>query len=131
MSALKQFGLMEETGWWRHLAPQADRSRPLALLPESDSRRPTAIREAALRPKIHEELVKYYPERLPSDQELKTSLELDRGFNPDAIPAFIKQFRDTCEYAALYSDDRLTPAADEFGDLLAEEGNPHIREAPG
>ncbi len=102
-AALKSFGLLDE------LESASGRTFQISTLgrkivadkrPNSDERA-AAIKEAALRPKIHADLWRKYNGRLPSDVELTYRLEVDRDFNVNSIAPFIRQFRSTISFAKL------------------------------
>jgi hypothetical protein len=99
MSALKKFGLV--VGGDGRIAP-TQRAIEILKLSENDSRRIAALRAAALSPSIYRELVDRYKDSgLPSDEALAAELETYRGFNPNALSGFVKDFRDTLEFAGL------------------------------
>lgn len=108
-AALKSFGLFDEVDAG---AGRAFQVSPLGLKivgdkrPES-SERDTAIREAALKPKIHAELWRKYNGLLPSDAELQYRLENDWHFNLNVIQVFIKELRDTISFAKLTESDKV------------------------
>ncbi len=108
-AALKSFGLLDE------IDGSAGRTFQVSQLglkivadkrPESVSRM-DAIREAALKPKLHAEIWKLYNGRLPSDAELRFQLENKWSFNLNAIDFFIKELHDTISYAQLKESDKV------------------------
>jgi hypothetical protein len=112
VAALKAFGLIDDIGGpdrkiqisdlgWRILHD----ARPGAL--------ETAIREAALKPRLIAEYVaQWVPER-PSDAHCLSELQLDRGFNDVAAKLFLKVFDETISYANLKNGDNLSPVFDQ------------------
>jgi hypothetical protein len=108
-AALKSFGLLDEIDAGTGRTFQVS---PLGLKIVADKRpesseRDAAIREAALRPKIHAEIWRKYNGRLPSDAELQYRLENDWHFNTNAIGAFIKELRDTISFAKVTESDKI------------------------
>jgi hypothetical protein len=109
VSALKGFGLIDELD---SSGSRTFQVSPLGLKIVADKRpesteRDEAIREAALKPKIHAELWRKYNGRLPSDAELQYRLENDWHFNVNVIGSFIKELRDTISYAKLSDSDKI------------------------
>jgi hypothetical protein len=113
-AALKSFGLLDE------IDSSAGRTFQVSQLglkivadkrPESVSRM-DAIREAALKPKIHAEIWKQYNGRLPSEAELRFQLENKWSFNLNSIEFFIKELRDTISYAKLTESDKVGEVAE-------------------
>jgi hypothetical protein len=100
LSALKKFGLIED----KHgrIVP-TQRALELLNLPEHDPRRPEALRMAALAPPIYRKLLEKYREAgcLPHDDTLKGELVTYEDFNPNAVDAFIKDFRATLDFAGI------------------------------
>lgn len=91
MSALRQYGLLEENGGKNRIS---DRAYTLIQFPTGSPERNQAIKESIREPNLFKELLTEYSEGIPSDPALSSNL-LKRGFNPDVIPDVIKIFRDT------------------------------------
>jgi hypothetical protein len=112
VAALKAFGLIDDIGGgpdrkiqvsdlgWRILHD----ARPGAL--------ETAIREAALKPRLIAEYVAQWVPARPSDAHCLSELQLDRGFNDVAAKLFLKVFDETISYANLKNGDNLSPVFD-------------------
>lgn len=102
IAALISFGLMEESGSGLmrkvKLTPLAIK---IILMPESDIERMEAIREAAQKPKIYEEMLQHWPDGLPSDGAISKHLTFEKSFNPEIVHLLIRDFRDTYAYANL------------------------------
>ncbi len=108
------------------------------LSPERDE----LIRQAALRPRIHAELWKNWPEGLPSDPTLETYLVRDRGFSESGARDLIAQYKETIAFAKLGQPATIPPATGagakevatdeiEVGDLIrAEIGGVLVPEKP-
>jgi hypothetical protein len=104
VAALKKFGLVVVDEVKDLLLPT-----PLALqiinAKSGDPGRMLALREAALRPRIYRELAQRYAyQEFPSDDVLQCELITNRGFNPKAVRTFIRDFKDTLEFADLLTN---------------------------
>ncbi len=106
VAALINFGLMEETGSGENrkvkLTPLAIK---ILLLEEEDIERVEAIREAARGPHIYQDMLRFWPEGLPSNAAINKYLTFERNFNPDSVNILIRDFKDTCEYAQIAGED--------------------------
>ena len=103
IAALKKFGLVDEEGVGEHREVRLS-ALALALLldaGEGSSERATALRTAALNPRIHAELWERYGPELPSDQTLRRFLLLEKSFNEASVDEFISEYRATVAYAGL------------------------------
>ena len=98
LSALKSFGLVQETEGRIKLT---QRGIDIAVRPEGDPKRVGALKEAALGPQIYSDLLKEYPQGLPSDTTLSSELIAGKAFNPKAVDDFIKDFRETLVLAGI------------------------------
>lgn len=115
VAALKSFGLLDEIDGGSGRTFQVS---PLGLKIIADKRpesneRDAAIREAALKPKIHAEIWRKYNGRVPSDAELQYRMENDWHFNLNVIGAFIKEFRDTISFAKVTESDKVGEVSEE------------------
>ena len=125
LSALKKFGLVEEKDGSIALTPRAI---DILVRPEGDERRCQAIKTAALGPDIYRQLIEAHPSGLPSDTSLKAELIADRDFNPNVVDGFLKDFRDTLDFAGLADSTVLEslieehePSTDEVGGAGRED----------
>lgn len=133
VSALLQFGLLEDEGRKESRNVKLTNRALTILLAESDSaERADALRESARMPKIYAELLAKYGEELPSDSTLNYYLRKDKDFNPKTVDAFIKDFRKSLAFAGgaarMQSEKgRDDPEVDavqiEVGDLVQWESN--------
>ncbi len=99
LSALKSFGLIEETADRIKLT---QRGIEIVARPQGDSRRENALREAAIDPEIYQQLLEEYRScGLPSEASLKSDLITVRKFNPSAVDGFVRDFKDTLEFSGL------------------------------
>jgi hypothetical protein len=111
ISALKQFGLLTE------IDVEEDRPRQLKLsqialnliVRKSDSKEwLESAKSIALLPKLYTRLWKLYSWPLPSDDTIRTYLELEEKFNTKFIASIIKDYKRTIEVAKLASGDKMT-----------------------
>lgn len=105
LSALKKFGLVDMVKG--RLAP-TQRAIEILNLPEDDSRRIQALKDAALAPPIYRELVdQHKASGFPADDVLGSELAAYKNFNPNAVAGFVKDFKDTLDFAGLSGSDEL------------------------
>lgn len=99
LAALKKFGLLDEVK--DRLVP-SQRAVEILNLREDDSRRIQALKDAALSPPIYRELAEQHRVTgLPDDDVLESELTTYKDFNPHAVAGFVKDFKDTLEFAGL------------------------------
>jgi hypothetical protein len=99
LAALKKFGLVDSANG--RLVPN-QRSLEIINLSEDDPRRIQALKDAALSPPIYRELIDQHRETgFPADDVLTSELVTYKGFNPNSVEAFVKDFRDTLAFAGL------------------------------
>lgn len=99
VAALKKFGLVETTKG--RVAP-TQRAIEIINLPDSDSRRIQALKDAALSPTIYRELIEQHRDTgFPADDVLQSELVTYKDFNPKAVSGFVKDFKDTLDFAGL------------------------------
>jgi hypothetical protein len=112
IAALKQFGLVVESDGGEDRKVKLSDLALDILLAENDSfpQRISAIKAAALRPKIHKNLWDNYKGELPSDASMKAYLIREMEFNDASVDKFIKEFRSTLAFARLGGSDILPPA---------------------
>jgi hypothetical protein len=107
VGALKQYGLMEDSGSGVDRKVQlTDLGRRL-VADQRDGAREAALKEAAMRPRLFQEYRRWIA-YMPSESHCLSELELDRGFNRPAALAFLKAFRETISFANLREDDTLS-----------------------
>ncbi len=126
IAALKYFGLMSDSGSGAKRIVQLTElgarividQRPVS--PERDQ----AIKEAALRPKLHALLWRKYGTNLPSDANLRHELVFDHRFNENSVGDFIQEYKDTIRFAKLADSDTLSVESEDKeqeGDETEEE----------
>jgi hypothetical protein len=104
LSALLKFGLLNDQGSGEsRTAILTEDAIAILLAPSADHPdRLRAIREAALKPTIHEELWKRYGGAdLPSDEAIQYYLVRERKFTETAARELIKEYRATLAFAGL------------------------------
>jgi len=128
LSALRKFGLVEYPSDGRVVVTR--RAVEILTFPEGHERKLKAVQEAALSPAIYSELFeKYKDSGLPSDEAISAELIADRGFNPTAVGSFLRDFRESLEYARLLTKGSLSLSRDESnGDNGVDGQSPFSRE---
>lgn len=110
VSALKQYGLMEESAGKHRIS---DLGYTLIHFDRDSAEWRAAIVEAAKRPTLFRELFEEHPTGLPSDAALRSDL-LKRDFNPASISEVIAIARDTMSLAlgqeSEYNESMEVPA---------------------
>lgn len=101
ISALKKFGLVSDEGTKEDRRITVTDSAVNILNHPSSDAREEAIRTAALLPPIHRELWDAYKTDLPSDANLEWRLTRERGFTETGAKEFIREWRETMEFAGL------------------------------
>jgi hypothetical protein len=124
-AALKGYGLMEDVGKGQDRRVNLTDLGWRILHDERPGARETAIREAALRPRLFAEYAgQWLPER-PSDNHCISELHLDRGFTQGAAELFLRVFDETAAFANLKNGDNLSPSLEK-----AEPDVPAVESAP-
>lgn len=101
VAALKQFGLVEDSGSGDDRKVQVSDLARRIIVDQRPGMREEAIKEAAQKPRLIAEYVeKWVPDR-PSDAHCISELELDRGFSAEAARAFLRIFDETVVFASL------------------------------
>lgn len=110
LSALRKYGLIEEQGSSESRQARISNLALKILLDERPGSRERldAIQEAALNPDIHAELWQEFGGSLPSDENLRYQLRIQRRFSDTAANEFIKQFKRTLVFAKILDSDTLS-----------------------
>ena len=110
-AALKNFGLLKDSGTGKDRKLQlTDEARRILLDTRQDSHeRDLLIKEAALKPKIHDTIWKKWGIDLPSDDTLRHALIFDWAFNENSVRDLIKEYKDTIRFAKLIESDTMSP----------------------
>jgi hypothetical protein len=82
-----------------------------------NSQKKALIRELALTPAVHRDLLNQFPDGIKSDATAVHYLVFEGGFNESAAGEVVTEFKATADYAGLYGPDMILdksdPAADE------------------
>ncbi len=103
LAALIKYGLLADEGSGdKRKARLTELARKIILDDRPNSpERDAAIREAALNPTIHKEFWSTYKGLLPSDDNLRYELRVNRKFTESAIANFIQELRSTWAFTKL------------------------------
>lgn len=124
IATLTSFGLMQDEGIGDRrtvrLSPNALRIL-LDQRPDS-TERAELIKQAALAPKIHQQLWEKLGADMPSDAQIRHMLLFDWPvpFNENAVDGFIRQYRDTIAFAKLIESDKVASEVKDSGDSKDE-----------
>lgn len=127
IAALSSFGLLQGEGIGDkrtvRLTPNALRIL-LDTRPDSDERA-KLIKEAALAPRIHQQLWEKWGNNLPSDAQLRHTLLLEwpTPFNENAVDGFIVEYNDTISFAKLAESDKVISEVQDTG---GETGSKYV-----
>jgi len=120
VAAVISFGLLQNEGVGDKRKVRLTQDALRILLDERpDSKeRAELIRQAALAPKIHQQLWERWGNNLPSDAQLRHTLLLEwpTPFNENAVDGFIREYRDTISFARLSESDTVASEVNNNGD---------------
>ena len=122
-ASLKKYGLLEPKGSGK--AQLSDLAIKITQDKRPDSsERDRLIKEAAIRPTIFRELLKKYPDGIPSDDTISFYLTTERTFTDSAAAQVIKTFKKTLAYAKINETDLFSgyegdKTNDESEDVIA------------
>jgi hypothetical protein len=117
LGALKQFGLLEEKeGLYR----VSDLGFRLLNLPEDSGERASIVKHLAMQPPVIQEVMRAYPDGLPSDATLKSYLVLNAGFNPESAALFTRVLRQTLTFAGINAEEFIQGEVEESRDKGSE-----------
>jgi hypothetical protein len=127
IAALTSFGLLQDDGMGEKRTVKLTQNALRILLdtrPDSKERS-ELIKQAALAPKIHQELWKKWGTGLPSDAQLRHTLlfEWPTPFNENAVDYFIREYRATVGFAKLLDSDKVALG----GEDTNGEGKPNVK----
>lgn len=106
VAALRAFGLLEGDT----LVKLSGRALRILLDErEASEERERLLKQAALMPPLHSWLWERYGPELPSDQTLRLSLILDKGFNESSVDDFLTEYKETLEFARLRMAEGARP----------------------
>jgi hypothetical protein len=110
VAALVSFGLLDEEGQGKaRKLWLSDIGRAAVMATEASPERQAALREAALRPRLHRELWDRWGGRLPDDETIRSYLRLELGFVESATSPFITEFKTTIDFAKLSESGTVSP----------------------
>lgn len=114
LSALRQFGLLDEVGGSYKVSEAAYH---ILSLSEASPDRLKAIQSCAKKPAIYRELLGNYLDGLPSEAAMKDYLILEKKFNPGSVDTFLRVFRLSMEFAKIKTDgyNEVNPQSDPGG----------------
>ena len=133
IAAMKRFGILETQGLGDKKEAKLSATAIRILRDEraESPERDELIRAAALTPEIHSQLWKEYNGHLPSDENLRHNLRLEKGFSDTGADEFIKEFRSTIAFANLdkstespYIDDEENAQQEELKDQQEGKSTP-------
>jgi hypothetical protein len=108
LAALKKYGLISDEGAGANRRAHLTDTALDILLDDAESpTRQALIRDAALKPAIHQEVWSKYAGSLPSDQSLRMWLIRDKAFTSSGADEFIAQLRRTLAFASTPSSDKI------------------------
>lgn len=107
VGALKQYGLIDVSGSGDERKIQLTDLGMRLVADQRDGARESALKEAALRPRLFQEYQRWFNDT-PSTQHCLSELELDRGFNPLAARTFLNSLVETAKVAGLYQSGVVT-----------------------
>ncbi|MDP3091960.1 MAG: hypothetical protein Q8N04_14890 [Nitrospira sp.] len=110
IAALKSFGLLKDSGSGKDRKLQlTDEARRILLDTRQESpERDQLIKEAALRPKIHNTLWKRWGTDLPSDENVQHALIFEWSFNENIVRDFLREYKDTILFSKLTDSDTIS-----------------------
>jgi hypothetical protein len=101
LSALKKFGLVQEHETNGRVAP-TQRGIEILNLAENDPRRIQALNEAVIAPEIYRQIIEQYRQTgFPSNDAMERELVTYKAFNPNAVGAFVRDLKDSLEFAGI------------------------------
>jgi hypothetical protein len=110
VSALKTFGLVNESDGRIKLD---QRGLDIVARQADDQKRKQALRSAVMGPAVYREIIKEYPNGLPSDATLQAELVTSKSFNHKHVEAFIKDLKTSLAFAEITPATVLDSEVDE------------------
>jgi hypothetical protein len=101
VAALTKFGLLDDSGKGSTRKARISSSALQILLDRDSPETQQLLREAALKPAIHQELWNRFPDGLPSDTTMRIYLVNERRFTLQAANDLIAEFRSTLAFVGL------------------------------
>ncbi|MBN8990211.1 MAG: hypothetical protein J0H42_18350 [Rhizobiales bacterium] len=108
LSAMKAYGLLEDTGKGQDRKVQLTELAQRILHDARPGAKEAAVKDAALSPRLFAEYAnKWLPIR-PSDSHCLSELRLDRGFTEAASKVFLRSFDETFSFVNLSGEDNVS-----------------------
>ena len=130
VAALIAFGLLQDEGIGdKRKVRLTQNALGILLDTRPDSKdRAALIKQAALAPKVHQQLWQKWGNDLPSDAQLRHTLllEWETPFNENAVDGFIREYRDTIAFAKLIESDTVISEVSDKGGESGEKYVPKI-----
>lgn len=118
IGALKQYGLLEDSGSGDERKVQITELARKILADQRPGAREQGLQEAATKPRLFVEYARWFSDR-PSDDHCISELVFDRGFNEEAAKTFLRSFDETVAFAGLRNSANFSSTPPEGG--LSEE----------
>ena len=134
VAALSSYGLADTTGSGKNRKIKLSDLALRIVLDnrESSSEKAQVIQSLALKPKIHQKLWNLWGADLPSIESMNHHLIFEEGFNEKFVNSFVKDYRESIEFAQLANvqkDDESDSYGDEDLELPEDSGsNPGVQE---
>ena len=118
-AALKSFGLIKDSGSGddRRIQITEEARRILLDQRQESSERDETIKQAALKPKIHQFLWRKWGADLPPNDTFSHELIFELSFNENSVKDFIKEYRDTISFAKLTNSDTLSSNGEDKNEI--------------
>lgn len=123
LSALKQYGLIEEQGRQFRIS---DRAYAILFLSDSSDEKRTKLSDAALAPTIFRDIWAKYGSDA-SDETLKDYLIQSKDFNPASVIEVVRNYRTTIDFAKPVA---ITDAGGDENDSGQEQGETGTEQQP-
>jgi hypothetical protein len=125
LSALKAYGLLEDTGKGQDRKVQLTDLAQRLLHDSRPGAKEAAVKEAALSPRLFAEYAEKWLPIRPSDSHCLSELRLDRGFTEAASKVFLRSFDETFAFANLSVEDNLSQVR---SNVSSESDDPELAE---
>lgn len=122
LASLKKFGLLTDEGKGTDRRGRLTHLAVDIMANPNAAERVAAIKTAALTPSMHREMWEKYQNSPPSDANLRWDLVRQRGFTESGADDFIRQYKQTVNFAQLDSADHATSSiVDEVDDVPGDD----------
>jgi hypothetical protein len=123
VGALRQYGLLGvKSGERRDRYFQLTDAAVRILADKRDGERERLLREAALSPKLYNDLWTKWGQHPPSDDTAESLLTFELKFNPAYVKAILANYKATVSMARLAESDKVDPGSIEDRDQEGDEG---------